>query len=104
MAREIKIPRHEQYKGSVYAYVVDMTLINQELGVTANDATWSTEDTSIVSIATPTFASPNSSAAITALNQGSARNLNIKVWCPGSYYKCYGIWVFCQLKIGRKKV
>ncbi len=72
MAREIKIPVHEQYKGSIYSYVVDMTLINQELGVTASGATWSTEDTSIVSLGTAVFSTPNSSIPITASNPGDA--------------------------------
>ena len=72
MAREIKIPKWEQYKDSVYSYVIDLTLINQELGVTSSAATWSTDDTSIVSLGTSVFSAPNTSTPITALSPGSA--------------------------------
>lgn len=72
MAREIKIPVWEQYKASVYSYVVDLSLINQELGVTATGATWTTEDTGQISLGTAVFSAPNSSIPITAVNPGDA--------------------------------
>lgn len=72
MAREMKIPIHEQYKGSVYTYSIDITLIDQELGVTTSAATWSTDDTSVVSIGTSAFSTPTTSAPLTASNVGEA--------------------------------
>lgn len=67
--REIKIPRHEQYKASVYTYSVDVTLIEQALGLTVSAATWSTED-SCVSIGTSALASSIATAPITASSVG----------------------------------
>lgn len=72
MAREMKIPRHEQYKDSVYTYQVDLTLIEQALGLTVNAVTWSTQD-SCVTIGTSALASSVASAPITAVNTGSAK-------------------------------
>lgn len=72
MAREMKMPVHEQYKDSVYTYQVDLTLVDQELNVTSSAVTWSTDDTSVVSIGTATFSSSVASAPITASNPGEA--------------------------------
>jgi hypothetical protein len=70
--RELKVPRHEQYKGSIYTYSVDLTLIEQELSLTASTVTWSTQDSSIVSIGTSALTSSVASAPLTASSEGSA--------------------------------
>ena len=72
MAREMKIPVHEQYKGSIYTYEIDLTILDQELSVTSSAVTWSTTDSSIVSIGTSAFASKVASAPITASSVGEA--------------------------------
>lgn len=69
--REIKIPKHEQYKGSVYTYSVDLTLIEQSLGLTVSAATWSTQDNS-VTIGTSALASSVATAPITAAKVGES--------------------------------
>ncbi len=72
MPREIKIPSYEQYKDSVYTYQIDTTLIDQELSVTSSAVTWSTEDTTIVSLGTSAFTNPTATCPITASNPGTA--------------------------------
>ena len=72
MPKEIKKEVWEQFKGSIYDYVIDMTLINQTLGTTVSSATWSTEDSNIVSIGTTSFATPDATSTITASNPGTA--------------------------------
>lgn len=72
MAREMRIHTHEQFKGSVYVYQVDLTVLDQELGTTSSTVTWSTDDTSIVSIGTSAFSSKIASCPITASNKGTA--------------------------------
>lgn len=82
MAREIKIPRHEQYKDSVYTYQVDMTLIEQALGLTVSAVTWSTLDNA-VTIGSSSLASSVASAPITAVNMGSAK-IKLSITTSGS--------------------
>ena len=69
--REIKIQKHEQYKGSVYTYSVDLTLIEQSLGLTVSSATWSTQDNT-VTIGTSALSSSIASAPITASSVGES--------------------------------
>ena len=69
--REIKIDRHEQYKGSVYTYSIDLTIIEQRLGLTVSGATWSTQDNS-VTIGTSALSSSIASAPITAASVGES--------------------------------
>ena len=71
MPREMKIVTHEQYKDSVYTYSVDLSIIEQGLGLTASAVTWSTQNTSI-SIGTSSLASSVASAPITASSHGEA--------------------------------
>jgi len=68
----MRVPVHEQFKGSTYTYTVDLTILEQELGLTATTVTWSTQDSSTVSIGTSSLASSVATAPITASNQGSA--------------------------------
>lgn len=68
----MRIQTHEQYKDSVYTYTVDLAVLDQKLGVTTQTVTWSTDDTSVVSIGTSSFASNIASAPITASNSGTA--------------------------------
>lgn len=72
MPKEMRIAKYEQYKGSIYTYEVDLTVLDQELGVTSSAVTWSTEDSNVVSIGTRSFASKIASAPITASNVGEA--------------------------------
>ena len=72
MAKEFKIGRHEQYKGATYTYSVDTALIDQRLGVTSSAATWTTEDSSVVTIGTSLFSGGIGSAPITANSKGTA--------------------------------
>lgn len=69
--REIKIDRHEQYKGSVYTYSIDLTIIEQRLGLTVSSATWSTQDNT-VTIGTSALSSSIASAPITASSVGES--------------------------------
>lgn len=69
--REIRIPRHEQYKGSVYTYSVDLTLIEQTLGLTVSSVTWSTQDSN-VTIGTSALSSSVATAPVTAVDIGTA--------------------------------
>lgn len=69
--REIKIPRHEQYKGATYTYSVDLALIEQSLGLTVSSATWSTQD-SAVTIGTASLAASVASAPVTAASKGDS--------------------------------
>lgn len=94
MAREIKIPRWEQYKDAVYDYVVDMTLINQELGATVTAADWTTQDTKVVSLGTAVFSAPNSTIPITALNPGTAI-IKVSITTDGNDAPVY----FFELKV-----
>ena len=71
MAREIKIPVHEQYKDSVYTYSVDVTLIEETLGVTVSTATWTTQQNSVY-VGASSLASKVTSAPITANSTGIA--------------------------------
>ena len=71
MSREMRIVTHEQYKGSVYTYSVDLSILDQGLGLTSSAVTWSTEASNI-SIGSATLSSSVASAPITASSQGEA--------------------------------
>ena len=71
MAREMRIEQHEQYIDAVYTYEVDLTVLDQELGVTSSAVTWSTDD-GCVTIGTSSFTSSIASAPITANSVGTA--------------------------------
>lgn len=71
MAREMRIDTHEQYIDSVYTYEVDLTVLDQVLGVTSSTVTWSTDD-NCITIGTSAFTSSVASAPITANSVGAA--------------------------------
>lgn len=71
MAREIRIPKHEQYKDSVYTYTIDLTLIEEDLDLTVSSVTWTTKQNSIT-IGTSALASKLATAPITANSTGVA--------------------------------
>lgn len=72
MPREMRVNVYEQFKGSTYTYEIDLTVLDQELSVTSSAATWSTTDSSTISLGTSSFASKVASCPITASSVGVA--------------------------------